>query len=117
MLALEERGTLAAIFATKPGDGSNLQPGCERLMSRVRVLPEGTPAEQAAVVIRSLDGQGVSGIHGYFAHLPAEVASIAAKQLGVPYGFSAHARDARKVAPDELARARSQCGLRDRLQL
>ena len=104
MLALEERGALAAVFATKPGDGSKLQPGCERLMSRVRVLPEGTPAEQAAVVIRSLDGQVVNGIHGYFAHLPAEVASIAARQLSLPYGFSAHARDARKIAPDELAR-------------
>lgn len=104
MLALEERGALAAIFATKPGDGSNKQPGCERLMSRVRTLPEGTPAEQAAAVIDSLSGQGINGVHGYFAHLPAEVASIAAKRLGVPYGFSTHARDARKVAPDELAR-------------
>ena len=104
LLALEESGALAAIFATKPGDGSNLQPGCERLMSRVRTLPEGTPAEQAAALIRSLSGQAINGIHGYFAHLPAEVASIAAKQLRVPYGFSTHARDARKIAPDELAR-------------
>jgi glycosyltransferase involved in cell wall biosynthesis len=104
MLALEERGTLAAIFATKPGDSSNQQPGCERLMSRVRTLPVGTPAQQAAAVIRSLSGQAINGVHGYFAHLPAEVASMAATQLGVPYGFSTHARDARKIAPDELAR-------------
>ncbi len=104
MLALEERGVLAAIFATKPGDGSNPQPGCERLMSRVHTLSEGTPAQQAAAVVRSLRGQVINGIHGYFAHLPAEVASIAAKQLGVPYGFSTHARDARKIAPEELVR-------------
>lgn len=104
LLALEDRGTLAAIFATKPGDGSNQQPGCERLMSRVYTLPEGPPSRQAAAVIRSLSGQGIDGIHGYFAHLPAEVASIAAKQLELPYSFSAHARDARKIAPDELAR-------------
>jgi glycosyltransferase involved in cell wall biosynthesis len=103
MLALEERRALAAIFATKPGDGSKLQPGCERLMRRVRVLPAGTPEQQAAAMIRLLNDQDVNGIHGYFAHLPAEVARVAAKQLGVPYGFSAHARDARKVAPDELA--------------
>jgi glycosyltransferase involved in cell wall biosynthesis len=103
LLALEERGALAAIFATKPGDDSKLQPGCERLMSRVRVLPAGTPAQQAATMIRLLNGQNVNGVHGYFAHLPAEVAQASAKQLGVPYGFSAHARDARKVAPDELA--------------
>lgn len=108
MLALEERGRLAAIFATKPGDGSKLQPGCERLMSRVRVLPQGTPAEQAAAMIGLLAGQDVNAVHGYFAHLPAEVARAAAKQLGVPYGFSTHARDARKVSSDELAhRARN----------
>jgi glycosyltransferase involved in cell wall biosynthesis len=103
MLALDKRGALAAIFATKPGDGSGLQPGCERLMSRVRVLPPETPAQQAASLIDSLNGQKVSGIHGYFAHLPAEVAQAAAKQLRVPFGFSTHARDARKVAATELA--------------
>ena len=102
MLALEERGTLAALFATKPGDGSPPQPGCDRLMSRVRVLPQAPPSEQAAALVRALDGQSVGGIHGYFAHLPAEVASIAAKRLGVPFGFSTHARDARKVAATDL---------------
>lgn len=103
MLALEERGRLAAIFATKPGDGSSVQPGCERLMNRVRYLPQGSPAEQGAVVARSLEHQKVSAIHGYFAHLPAEVARIAAGQLGLPYGFSTHARDARKVPATELS--------------
>jgi glycosyltransferase involved in cell wall biosynthesis len=103
MLALDERQMVAAIFATKPGDGSSLQPGCERLMGRLRVLPFGTPAQQAASLIDSLDGQVVTGIHGYFAHLPAEVAQVAAKRLRVPFGFSAHARDARKVAAPRLA--------------
>lgn len=104
LLALAERGTLAAIFATKPGDGATRQPGCERLMSRVRMLPEGTAAQQGQALIDFLAGQAVSGIHGYFAHTPAEVSQIAAKQIGVPYGFSTHARDARKVAADELSR-------------
>lgn len=103
MLALDERRMLAGIFATKPGDGSSLQPGCEQLMSRVRVLPPGTPAQQAASVIDSLDGKPVSGVHGYFAHLPAEVAQAAATRLRVPFGFSAHARDARKVTADRMA--------------
>lgn len=104
LLALEERGALAAIFATKPGDGSKPHPGSERLIGRVRTLPEGAAAQQAAALVRSLSGQDISGIHGYFAHIPAEVASIAAKQLGLPYGFSTHARDARKISPGELAR-------------
>ena len=103
LLALEARGALAAIFATKPGDGGNLQPGCERLLERVRFLPEGSPAEQAACIVECFAGRRIGGIHGYFAHTPAEVAARAAARLGVPYGFSVHARDARKVAPDELA--------------
>ncbi|HKP87117.1 MAG TPA: glycosyltransferase [Blastocatellia bacterium] len=108
LLALEERGALAAIFATKPGDGSQVQPGCERLAGRVRVLPAGTPAEQSAAVVRSLEARSVSGVHGYFAHLPAEVARLSAERLRAPFGFSTHARDARKVTPFELAeRART----------
>jgi glycosyltransferase involved in cell wall biosynthesis len=107
ILALEERGLLEAIFATKPGDGSK-QPGCERIMKRLRILPQSTSEEQAAIVVKSLRGQTVAGIHGYFAHLPADVASKAATQIGVPFGFSTHARDARKVSKGELAqRARN----------
>lgn len=102
LIALEERGALFAIFATKAGDGGSLQPGCERLMERVRSLPEGSAAEQADFIVKSCAGQFIGGIHGYFAHTPAEVAAHAAARLGVPYGFSCHARDARKVAPDKL---------------
>lgn len=103
LLALEERGALAAIFATKPGEAGLSQPGCERLTGKVQVLPEGDPARQAAFVADRLAGRRVGGVHGYFAHTPAEVAARAAALLGVPYGFSTHARDARKVAPDVLA--------------
>ena len=102
LLALEARGALAAVFATKPGDGS-LQPGCERLLERVQVLPTGSPAQQATHIAERLAGQQVGGVHGYFAHTPAEVAAHTAPLLGVPYGFSTHARDARKVAPELLA--------------
>ena len=104
MKALEERGTLAAIFATKPGDGSTLEPGCERLMRRVRFLPDASANAQAAALVESLGGQPVSGIQGYFAHQPCEVAELAAEYLRIPFGFSTHARDARKVAAGELAR-------------
>ncbi|HYY56085.1 MAG TPA: glycosyltransferase, partial [Pyrinomonadaceae bacterium] len=103
LLALEERGALSAIFATKPGDEGAAQPGCERLLKRVRLLPEASPAQQAEFIVDSLKGKKVSGVHGYFAHTPAEVAALTASRLGVPYGFSVHARDARKVAPNELA--------------
>jgi hypothetical protein len=103
LLALEERGALSAVFATKPGEAGVQQPGWERLRGRVHALPEGDPERQAAFIADRLAGQSVSGVHGYFAHTPAEVAARAAALLGVPYGFSTHARDARKVAPDVLA--------------
>ena len=104
LIALEARGALAAIFATKPDDRGTSQPGCEHLLERVRVLPAGSPAEQTEFIVEALKGQNVSGIHGYFAHTPAEVAARTAARLGVPFGFSVHARDARKVAPHELAK-------------
>lgn len=108
LLALEERGVLDSVFATKPGEAGLTQPGCERLSDKVQVLPEGEPARQAAFVANRLAGRSVGGVHGYFAHTPAEVAARAAALLGVPYGFSTHARDARKVESRVLAeRARN----------
>lgn len=100
LTALADRGSLAAIFATKPGDGSRPQPGCRRLMPFVELLPAGTAAEQAGAIATRLAGRAVSGVHAYFAHHPAEVAAAAARSLGVPFGFSVHAKDLRKVEPD-----------------
>lgn len=103
LLALQARGLLAEIFATKPGDGASLQPGSNHLLDRVHILPVGSAAEQAAMVVERLGQQAVTGVHAYFAHFPAEVASLVAQRIRVPYGFSVHARDARKVATAELA--------------
>ncbi|MFQ5588406.1 MAG: glycosyltransferase [Nitrospiria bacterium] len=98
LLALEKQGLLARVFATKAGDGAPPHPDCQPLLERVEHLPPGSPAEQARVVIKRLKDDDIFGIHGYFAHIPAEVASLAARALGVPYGFSTHALDARKVS-------------------
>jgi len=103
LLALEARGALAVIFATKPGETGRLHPGCARLLARVEVLPAGNPDAQAARLVARLGGRPVAAVHGYFAHRPAAVAARAAQRLGVPYGFSAHARDVRKVGPVVLA--------------
>jgi glycosyltransferase involved in cell wall biosynthesis len=105
--ALERRGVLAAIFATKAGEPVATQPASKALLGRVQVLPKCEEWRQAEEVIRLLDGTRISGIHGYFAHGPAEVAERVSMQLGIPFGFSVHAKDARKVAPAILsARAR-----------
>jgi glycosyltransferase involved in cell wall biosynthesis len=103
LIALDRAGCLEAVFATKPGDPGPSQPDAEELMEKVRVLAPGTPAEQAAEVVERLNGTPVTAVHGYFAHLPTEVAAKAARRLGVPYGFSVHAVDARKVTRSGLA--------------
>lgn len=102
LLALAERGALAAIFATKPGDGSQPALGSERLSELLTVLPGETADRQAAVVANALKDRNVKAVHGYFAHQPAEVAYRAAERLGLPFGFSVHAKDARKISRGEL---------------
>ena len=102
LLALAERDALAAIFATKPGDGTHPYLGSERLSRLLTVLPNDTADRQAAIVADTLRNRNVRAVHGYFAHQPAEVAWRAAERLRLPSGFSVHAKDARKVSSNEL---------------
>jgi glycosyltransferase involved in cell wall biosynthesis len=104
LVALDAAGALAAIFATRAGDGADPHPDASRLAGRVVMLPPGDAIEQGERVAAHLRGMDVAGVHGYFAHTPAAVAAHAAAALRVPYGFSAHARDTRKVDRAELAR-------------
>lgn len=106
LAALHAAGMLAGIVATKAGDTTLVQPGLEALTPLVTYLPDGDADAQAAALadhVRSLPG-GVDALHGYFAHRPAEVAAAAAGALGVPFGFSVHALDLRKVEPEALRR-------------
>ena len=101
-LALHRRGLLAAIFATKPGDALLPQPGTEELRKRVVLLPKGSPATQATFAIHRLADRTVAGVHAYFAHTPTDVAISIAQRLNVPYSFSMHAKDARKITRSSL---------------
>jgi glycosyltransferase involved in cell wall biosynthesis len=106
LAALHRAGMLAGIVATKQGDPALVQPGLDELAPLVVHLPDGdADAQTDALVahVRSIEG-GVDAIHGYFAHRPAEIAAAAAGRLGLPFGFSVHALDLRKVEPDELRR-------------
>jgi glycosyltransferase involved in cell wall biosynthesis len=111
LLALDARGMLARIFATKPGEEGPAQPGVQHLLPRIDVLAPGTPQAQGAAVAERLRRCGVSGVHAYFAHTPGEIAMTAADLLGLPFGFSVHARDARKADPIALSHraARARC--------
>jgi glycosyltransferase involved in cell wall biosynthesis len=103
LLALEGQNFLAALFSTKPGENGHLHPESDRLLRKLQRIPPGTAAEQAAFVAARLYKKEIAGIHGYFAHTPAAVAQLAANTLTIPFGFSTHARDARKVDPGILA--------------
>jgi glycosyltransferase involved in cell wall biosynthesis len=102
VLALHRAGLLAAVLALKTGDGATPHPAAAELAPMVEILPPGDVAAQAEAAVGLLDGIGVSAVHGYFAHAPAAVAAAVADKFGVPYGFSVHALDARKVSKDEL---------------
>ena len=102
--ALAARGMLAAVFATKSGDGQAPHPRATALAPLIEQLPEGTPEEQGEALVARLRGRRVSGVHAYFAHTPTDVARVASRRLGVRYGFSTHAKDARKVPADALRR-------------
>lgn len=103
LVALSRAGMLARLYATKAGDGAVPQPGVDELLPLLRMLPVGDAAEQAAALVTDLGELEVDGVHGYFAHQPAEVAAHAASALGVGFSFSVHALDARKVPAPELA--------------
>ncbi len=112
LIALQARGMLAAVFATKPGDGQPPQPDCAKLNGAVRYFPEMGVTDQAALIVDALKGHQIDGVHGYFAHRPTEVAQAVAQQLNIPFGFSTHARDARKVERSQLVdRARRAAGV------
>ena len=112
LVALARAGMLARVYATKPGDGAPPQPGVEELLPLLRLLPAGDATLQATALVEDLADARIDGVHGYFAHQPTEVASHAARALGVGFSFSAHALDARKVAPVDLARrARAATGV------
>ncbi|HEV7656461.1 MAG TPA: glycosyltransferase [Mycobacteriales bacterium] len=102
VLALKRAGMLAAVLALKTGDGGPPHPAAAELEPLVEVLPPGDVDAQAEAAVQRLDGIGISAVHGYFAHAPAAVAAAVASKFGVPYGFSVHALDARKVPRDEL---------------
>ena len=99
--ALDRAGMLAAMFSTKPGEDGPCQPSAQPLLGRVRVLA-GAPSVQAAEAARQLRRVRVSGVHAYFAHTPAAVGGDLARRLGVRFGFSVHARDARKIERQAL---------------
>jgi len=54
------------------------------------------------LVERLLPGQGVTHLHAHFAHSPASVAMFASLLSGLPFSFTAHAKDIYTSDPEQL---------------
>ena len=108
LVALHRAGMLGPVVALKQGESAPAQPAVAEIHGLVEVLPPGSTATQAAALADRIRAAEVSAVHGYFAHAPAEVAAAAAKMCDLPYGFSVHALDARKVPRAELAHRAEQ---------
>ncbi|MCE5244198.1 MAG: glycosyltransferase [Syntrophobacteraceae bacterium] len=60
---------------------------------------------QAGCLARTrLCGSGVRHIHAHFCHTPASVAFFASELTGIPFSFTAHAKDIYTSEPEQLAR-------------
>ena len=60
---------------------------------------------QAGHLVRTrLSGSGVRHIHAHFCHTPASVALFSSELSGIPFSFTAHAKDIYTSEPEQLAR-------------
>ena len=48
---------------------------------------------EALVLVRRMEAHGITHLHAHFAHSPASVAELASMISGIPYSFTAHAKD------------------------
>ncbi len=56
------------------------------------------------LVSKRLNGSPVVHLHAHFCHTPASVALFASELTGLPFSFTAHAKDIYTSEPDQLAR-------------
>ncbi|MBA3417516.1 MAG: glycosyltransferase [Geodermatophilaceae bacterium] len=103
LTALHEAGMLAAVLALKEGESGPQHPAAARIGRLVEFVPAGDLRPQADFVGKRAADTGAAAIHGYFAHQPAAVAAAAARRTGLPFGFSVHALDVRRVSRSDLA--------------
>lgn len=59
---------------------------------------------QAGYLARLLDRGGFDHLHAHFANVPTTVAEVVHRLTGIPYSFTAHAKDIYLTPPVELAR-------------
>jgi len=63
------------------------------------------------IVGEILPGSGISHLHAHFAHSPTSVAKCAAEIAGLPFSFTAHAKDIYTQKPERLVEKLAQARL------
>ncbi len=63
---------------------------------------------QAGYLTWDLSREPVAHLHAHFAHAPALTAMLTHRMTGIPYTFTAHARDMYVETPSELLRAQAE---------
>src|SRR3989449_10190355 len=88
------------------------QPGryCRALLQALRYRRRGVLLcfFQAGYLAHELSREPVAHLHAHFAHAPAPVAMFTHQLTGIPYTFTAHAKDIYVETPPELLRAEAQ---------
>jgi glycosyltransferase involved in cell wall biosynthesis len=59
---------------------------------------------QAGFLARCLQRRGITHLHAHFANVPASVAELVQRFTGIPYSFTAHAKDIYLTPNEELRR-------------
>lgn len=90
-------------LATAAHDGGALAPGLSAHLSELLTLGH-DDAAQAVEVARAARVHGVTHLHAHFASVATTVARMASKIAGLPYSFTAHAKDIfhEDVDPEDL---------------
>ena len=102
--ALEHAGVPLTIFSLRAPRASDRDLVDPPLVAEVVILP-GPDDQLAGQLAEMARVRGITRLHAHFAKLSTQVARAAAAELGIPYSFTAHARDIyeRSVDPAALA--------------
>ncbi len=119
ILAHERAGLDLEIFSLQPPRDEPRHASVARVRAPVSYLPPGeeaapadpsgepgAAAQQARVLARLVGARGITHLHAHFGNVATSVARLAAGIAGIPYSFTAHARDIfhQKVVPQQLRR-------------
>jgi glycosyltransferase involved in cell wall biosynthesis len=102
---LPSEGTRPADFWAALQEAGQVLPGAWAALESARGTPAGD-VHQALLLALEARRRGIEHLHAHFATVAAGVARLAARLAGVPFSFTAHAKDIfhETVRPDDLRR-------------